>query len=362
MKVYALLCAIALTVGQAAWGEPAQKLPLEFAKPGHAWSFPRDHGPHYSFQTEWWYFTGQLFDEKAEPFRDKPLYGFQLTFFRRAQGDNAGSASDFLAHAALTDLATGVTHVATRKGGGLLGVAGARDNALDVWAGDWSAELIAGVPVVRFDVPGRSAPLEVRLRGAEGSAPWLQGDAGYSRKGACESCASQYYSMPRLELRGEVQTGGSVTSVRGLGWMDHEFMTNSLSKEQVGWDWMGLMLKDGRNLMGFRLRTKDGRTSYVSGSIQDKSGAHPLTDKELTIMQGQESVLVSSGGRYPASWHVTVPQYGVDTVVHARTPQCEIGASSEGEAPRYWEGPVASSDESVIGYLEMTGYAGKVAL
>lgn len=362
MKVYALLCAIALSVGQVAWGEPAHKLPLEFAKPGHAWSFPRDHGPHYSFQTEWWYFTGQLFDEKAEPFRDKPLYGFQLTFFRRAQGDSVEAPSDFLAHAALTDLATGVTHVATRKGGGLLGVAGARNNALDVWAGDWSAELIANAPVVRFDVPGGSASFEVRLRGAEGSAPWLQGDAGYSRKGACESCASQYYSMPRLELRGEVQRDESVTSVRGLGWMDHEFMTNSLSAEQVGWDWLGLMLKDGRNLMVFRLRDKDGRTSYISGALQDQSGSHLLTEKELSIAHGQESVLVSSGGRYPASWHVMVPRYGVDTVVRARTPQCEIGSSAEGEAPRYWEGPVASADESVIGYLEMTGYAEKVTL
>lgn len=24
------------------------------------WEFPRDHGPHPAFQTEWWYFTGNL--------------------------------------------------------------------------------------------------------------------------------------------------------------------------------------------------------------------------------------------------------------------------------------------------------------
>ena len=42
--------------------------------------FPRDHGPHASFQTEWWYFTGNLADDEGREF------SYQLTFFRRALG------------------------------------------------------------------------------------------------------------------------------------------------------------------------------------------------------------------------------------------------------------------------------------
>ncbi|RMD75301.1 MAG: carotenoid 1,2-hydratase, partial [Chloroflexi bacterium] len=40
--------------------------------------FPADHGPHPTFQTEWWYYTGNLTAENGRRF------GFQLTFFRRA--------------------------------------------------------------------------------------------------------------------------------------------------------------------------------------------------------------------------------------------------------------------------------------
>ena len=37
--------------------------------------FPQDHGPHPDFQTEWWYYTGNL---QAE---DGHRFGYQLTFF-----------------------------------------------------------------------------------------------------------------------------------------------------------------------------------------------------------------------------------------------------------------------------------------
>ena len=42
------------------------------------WRFPRDHGAHPDFQTEWWYYTGVL--ATAEDRR----FGFQFTIFRRA--------------------------------------------------------------------------------------------------------------------------------------------------------------------------------------------------------------------------------------------------------------------------------------
>jgi predicted secreted hydrolase len=72
--------------------------------------FPDDHGPHPDFQTEWWYYTGNL--ESADGRR----FGYQLTFFRRAitppstaaQGATP-RASDwatnqiYFAHFALTD-------------------------------------------------------------------------------------------------------------------------------------------------------------------------------------------------------------------------------------------------------------------
>ncbi len=39
--------------------------------------FPRDLGAHDDYQTEWWYYTGNLATTTGRPF------GFQLTIFRR---------------------------------------------------------------------------------------------------------------------------------------------------------------------------------------------------------------------------------------------------------------------------------------
>jgi hypothetical protein len=37
-----------------------------------SWSFPRDHGAHPEFKTEWWYLTGNLDDEKGNPYGEEP--------------------------------------------------------------------------------------------------------------------------------------------------------------------------------------------------------------------------------------------------------------------------------------------------
>src|ERR1700736_2594666 len=86
------------------------------ALPGYRYTFPRDHFNHPDFQTEWWYYTGNLRDPGGHRF------GFELTFFRQGIKSNvpkdiSGSAvtkaaegtvwdvSDvFVAHLALSDL------------------------------------------------------------------------------------------------------------------------------------------------------------------------------------------------------------------------------------------------------------------
>ena len=68
------------------------------------WSFPRDHGAHPEFRTEWWYFTGNLRDAAGN------RYGYQLTFFRQgvhlkaSDPGNPWSLRDlYPAHFAITD-------------------------------------------------------------------------------------------------------------------------------------------------------------------------------------------------------------------------------------------------------------------
>ncbi|NDJ52829.1 MAG: carotenoid 1,2-hydratase, partial [Chloroflexi bacterium] len=72
------------------------------------WDFPADYGPHPDFQTEWWYYTGNLQTEEGRHF------GYQFTLFRRAVAppqDRADRSSEwgadqvFMAHFAVTDVA-----------------------------------------------------------------------------------------------------------------------------------------------------------------------------------------------------------------------------------------------------------------
>lgn len=348
---------LAPSLSQAQTGDAS----FRHAQPGYQWSFPKDHAYHDGFQTEWWYYTGHLWAKDSEPFRDQPLYGFQLTFFRRQGSPKNRMSTEYLAHAALTDIRSGETRFATRKGGALLGVAGASDKTLEVWSGDWLAELVGNTHVLRFspDAKGREG---VRLVGTENGLPWLQGESGFSKKGECETCASHYYSLPRISLNGEVRREQSVTPVRGLGWMDHEFMSNSLAPDQVGWDWMGLMLKDGRSLTLFRLRRADGSSSFISANLLTDGTSENIPAEQITLTPTNYWISPKSKGRYPLSWRIEIPSKGIDLSISARVQMCEIGEGASELEPRYWEGPVASQDESVLGYLEMTGYAGKVVI
>jgi predicted secreted hydrolase len=248
-----------------------------------------------------------------------------------------------------------------RKGGALLGAAGAHPSTLEVWSGDWLAEMIRDQQVLKFS-PDAKGTTAVRLIGTVSQKPWLQGENGFSRKGECDTCASHYYSLSRIPFSGEVRTPSGIRPVVGLGWMDHEFMSNTLAPDQVGWDWMGLMLRDGRSLTVFRLRDAHGNTSYASASILNNQTSELIPAHEILLTPSDEWRSSSTGARYPLTWRVQIPSRSIDVTVRARVAACEIGDGSSDVEPRYWEGPVSAADESVIGYLEMTGYAGKVRL
>src|ERR1700742_5263329 len=75
----------------------------KLALPGYRYQFPRDHFDHPDYQTEWWYYTGNLRSS------DGHRFGFELTFFRQAVGRDTDSSTwhvhDLdLAHLALSDV------------------------------------------------------------------------------------------------------------------------------------------------------------------------------------------------------------------------------------------------------------------
>jgi len=330
------------------------------------WRFPRDNGAHDAYKTEWWYFTGNLSDDEGA------RYGFELTFFREGVSlkpqdpTNPWSLRDiYFAHFAITDVG-GKRFVmderASRTGPGL---AGASVDRLRAWLLDWRAREEGGR--LSLEAGGNGARLGLDLEALK--APVVNGIGGLSRKGSLPGQASYYVSYTDLRASGLVKTPRLAQPVRvkGVAWFDHEFGSSQLGADQAGWDWFGLHLSDGKDLMLYFLRRTDGSVEpESSGTIIDRSGAA----RHLALAQVRLDVLDHWRSRksqavYPSRWRVRIPSEGLDVTVSPLLADQEL-STPESTGVTYWEGALEgqglSNNRKITcqGYAEMTGYAGKL--
>jgi predicted secreted hydrolase len=330
------------------------------AEPGYTFVFPSDFGPHPDYQTEWWYYTGNL--DTA----DGRHIGYQLTFFRRAlqpAAERQARASSwateqiYMAHFALTDVAGRRFSSFERFSRGAAGLAGAQAAPFAVWLDDWSvSETSAGTRRLRAAHEGIAIDLTLEL-----SKPAvLQGIDGYSQKGSDAGNASYYYSLSRMKSRGTVSVGGENMAVGGLSWMDHEWSTSALASNQVGWDWFALQLDDGSDIMLYHVRTDDGGIDPLSsGTLIAADGSSRRLDiSEFSVNSDATWRSPHSGASYPARWQIAIPSAGLSLAIEPYTPDQELNLSFV-----YWEGAVRITGNvggravAGHGYVELTGYA-----
>jgi predicted secreted hydrolase len=321
---------------------------------------PQDQGPHPDFQTEWWYYTGNL----NAP--DGRHFGYQLTFFRRAllpPQQVAQRSSDwatnqvYMAHFALTDVAADSYQAFERLSRGAVGLAGAQRDPYRVWLDDWQ---VSQGPASSYQLQAQQDgwALDLSLQDLKGFI--LQGEHGYSRKGLAPGQASYYYSQPRLQTQGRVTSNGQQYAVSGFSWMDHEFSTSALDKNQVGWDWFALQLDDQSELMVYQLRQADGSIDpFSSGSYVAPDGSvQPLALQEFHIQVENYWTSPQTKAKYPSRWTIQVPGEDLSLNIEPYIPNQELRVSFV-----YWEGAVKFSGThngkpvSGSGYVEMTGYA-----
>lgn len=355
---------------------------FQIAHPGFRFQFPRDHGAHPAFAIEWWYFTGLLQGRDGAR-----RYGYQLTFFRRGlapgpwNGSPAWRTDQFLlAHAALTRITEGRFQFEERFG--RLGLpAGAAAGALDLRVGGWTARMDGGTihlscsvggddlsldlggrlrPPESLDSGGRLRPPEVlSLDSGAATPPVVFGEDGVVRKGADPAAASHYVTFPRLASSGWLRGPGGAEELRGWSWMDHEFSSAQLAPDQTGWDWAGIRLRDGRSLMAYRLRGKDGSQDPWStltevgpdGRIRRATRAFRWTGQGTWRSPG-------SGAVYPLP--VRLEAWGETWTLEPLVPDQEL-RTRLGAPITYWEGACRVRDgqgrEAGEGYVELTGYA-----
>ena len=331
------------------------------------WQFPRDHGAHPEYRTEWWYFTGNLADEAGARF------GYQLTFFRQGlrfklpDKANPWDVRDvYLGHLAITDVAKNKFHHADKISRSGPGLAQAAADSLSIRLLNWSAKM-KGPDIL---LAAREKGLEVSLTLTPRKPLVFHGQNGLSQKGPNPGQASYYTSFTHLETRGLLKgpNQASPVAVKGRSWFDQEFGSNQLTAEQTGWDWFSLYLSDGRELMVYFLRLKNGSVEPASsGTLIEPDGKTrylPLREIELSVLNKWKSP--RSGGNYPSRWRIRIPSARIDLTLEPYVADQEL--NTEGSTGVvYWEGAVAGQGSSggrpvsCQGYAELTGYAGTLA-
>jgi predicted secreted hydrolase len=365
--------------------------------------FPDDDGPHADFRSEWWYFTGVLRTgvlRTGAPRAGARRFGYEMTIFRQALAPRPATRASawatrdvFMGHLAITDVDGGDSdpdvsggerrfHAYERFARDGLGLAGARAQPFAVWVDDWRMQGPAG--------GGGPLPIHLSARAPDGAAIDLdvgndeqpgigqaiaQGDRGLSAKGPAPGNASFYYSRPSLATRGRVTlpsagapgpgataTGASF-EVAGVSWMDREWGTDTGAGVE-GWDWLGVHLSDGRDLMMYRLRDLQGQATAESRVALIPSRPAPgeealraIPYRRFTLTPIETWSSPQTGARYPVSLQLDVPEAGINLVVRPLLINQEMRL-----AVVYWEGAVSLAGTAAgapitgEGYLELTGY------
>ncbi len=331
------------------------------ALPGWNYHFPADHGVHRAFKTEWWYFTGELRADSGETF------GYQITFFREAirpSGPKAADASRFIvddvkfAHFAVTRVTSQNFTFMQKTSRGAYGEAGFGDSGKLAWIDNWTLSAENDGSFL-LKAAGNGVSIDLRL---EAQKPFvIHGANGVSQKANGVGHASHYYSSTRMKTRGRLAYPDGSRSVTGESWFDHEWSTNELTAEQVGWNWFSVQLNDQTELMLYQMRTKGG------GVDPNSSGTFVLVDGQPIALSREDYHLSPTaswksrvtGGLYPIGWKLDIPRLGISLSIVTPVENQELAFDSIA----YWEGVIdvqgARGGRPVAGhgYMELTGYS-----
>ncbi|UTM58714.1 carotenoid 1,2-hydratase [Photobacterium sp. CCB-ST2H9] len=349
---------------------------FEQVTPGKPLIFPQDHLSHPGFRTEWWYLTANLMSDSGQ------WIAVQWTLFRTSARPNQGdvqatgwqSPQRFMAHAVVTTAQKRWQAERFARGG--IGQAGVTAEPFTLWLDNWRWQgQEQGKRQAASPFPGtltfRDHNMDVMLKMRSFGNRVLQGDAGYSQKDPADPrLASYYYSMPFLNIDGEIRLDGELYKVKGEGWFDREWSSQVMSEHQQGWDWFSIHLDDGRALMLYQLRSRKhppfvfGSLSWPDGrSIRITQGKARMTPIRMATLrsasQGTEIQGAETPGtdnqterEFPVRWHLVVPEQHIELDVQARRDDQLLPFLFP-----YWEGPVTvTGSHTGQGFMELTGY------
>ena len=321
--------------------------------------FPDDYGSHPLFRTEWWYITGWLETHDGEPL------GFQITFFRTKPSIDDANPSAFaprqllIAHCAISDPKRGRLWQDQRIRRAGLGLADAKEGDTYIWMDNWSLKRQAGL----YEATIAAENFSFALTLDSPQAALINGRSGVSQKGPAPGEASYYYSLPHMKVSGAITRDGKKDTVTGEAWFDHEWSSEYLDSQAIGWDWIGINLDDGGALMAFRIRDLDGNSRWAGGTLRSRDGrVHVFEPADIQFQAQRVWTSPRTGVKYPVQWQVRA---GELTLVLYPLLDDQENDTRLSTGAIYWEGAVRAYDQRHPvgrGYLELTGYGNRLEL
>lgn len=352
-------------------------------------SFPKDHGQHKQFGTEWWYLSGRLSSN------DETEWAYHFTIFRRAfekwshlalvglaikaksirnialfkrafarmlesQDLRCIGVDGYVGHLSITNVKEKDFVFFERGGTSLLRLAGANENSLRVWVKGWKLEEHKGI--LHLDAERNDFGIELDMFPMK--PPILNGNQGLSIKGPNPGEASYHYSLASLQTTGNLKWRGKRQEVVGASFMDREFGTSILPRSIRGWDWFGLILENNHEIMISLIRNSDGSMAVTSsGTVVFPDGAWQCFDAVVLQVKVVESwTSLATGANYPIHWIVRVEPMNLELEIRALVIDHEL-VSATSTTINYWEGPVSVSGSmnglkvEGHGHVELVGYA-----
>lgn len=175
-----------------------------------------------------------------------------------------------------------------------------------------------------------------------------------------------YYSFPRNEVTGYIKKCGLTEYVTGEGWFDHQWGYTGDLITKTGWNWFGLQLEDGRELLINEFRTiKTGDTFSPMANLIEQDGQLKIT-RNVTFKPLCYWKSPATNAVYPLKWIITIPEFKITLNVKAIFEEQEMPVVPPLNA--IWEGACSVSGIEIKpnnksipikgkGFLELVGYA-----
>jgi predicted secreted hydrolase len=318
--------------------------------------FPFDHGAHPNAPMDIWEFTGQMHAP------DGHRYGFQLSITRLGlQPDHPARPSAWATRdvyrglLGLLDASGGHYRASERFARAALGMSGYDPASGRVWLDDWTIQLPSG-EATSFNLQAEAEGTRLDLRLASQKPAVLPVTESFP---AASAGSLRAYMLSRMAISGTVQSGEHRHRVAGRGWLNRSWGKMAPPGGQVALNRYQVQLDDGRELLIFQLRRKDGSAPPLSSGflIETDGRVSPISRNDVRL-EPDAYWSNPAGTRYPVGWTIKLPN--LETELHL-SPLVENQEAVR--SVRSWAGSVSVSGagprgEALAGqgFMELTGY------